>query len=179
MSRFACLWLTLNDGNAKMAHLKSLQSAFYPQCAFYPSLLSAVCSPQSSFYIDRIWSVQSTTDLVFLIPWQLKNLFTLGKLRCSPFNSGNGSWLPWEGLHNYLLFSSIRKCQTKTSSRMWFPAGLFLATGSANIPQVEVKYKSDKNTETKNENWSSEIILLSKVVGKPKPKPKVWISFSI
>ena len=37
----------------------SLQSAFYTQSAFYPwsavcSLQSAVCSPQSSFYTNRL-----------------------------------------------------------------------------------------------------------------------------
>ena len=35
----------------------SLQSAFYPWSAFYPR--SAVCSPQSAFYTDRLENIQN------------------------------------------------------------------------------------------------------------------------
>ena len=89
---------------------------------------SAVCSSQSPFYIDRIWTVPSATDLLYLIPWQLKTLLTPSKLLYSPLDSGNGSWLPQEGLRNYYFLN-----KKMTSSRMWFPAGLLLVKGSANI----------------------------------------------
>ena len=38
----------------------SLQSAFYTQSAFYP--WSAVCSPQSAFYTDRLFFFHVRTD---------------------------------------------------------------------------------------------------------------------
>ena len=38
---------------------------------------------------------------------------------------------------------------------MWFIASLFLATGSANIRPVQVKYEIENITETRNENLSS------------------------
>ena len=78
-------------------------------------------------------------NLLFLIPWQLKNLFTLGKLLCSPFDSGNGSLLPREGLHTIIflnkkmsdkdfikdvvsswsIFSNRKRQHSSGSSKMW------------------------------------------------------------
>ena len=50
----------------------SLQSAFYTQSAFYPwstvcSLQSAVCSPQSSFYTDRLICMNAWNRLICMV----------------------------------------------------------------------------------------------------------------
>lgn len=52
--------LALNAGNNNMIQLKGLQSAYYPQTAFYPPGLPSICSLQAMFYTDGKWLAGSS-----------------------------------------------------------------------------------------------------------------------
>ena len=144
---------------------------------------SAVCSPQ--FYIDRIWTVPSATDLLFLIPWQLENLFKLSKLLCSRLDSGKRFLITSK--RSFLNKKMADKDFIKDEVYSWSIVSDRMyqhSSGSGKIRKWQ-KHKQEKrnrssNSETNDQKKELKIWNLSfKVVGKRKTKIEVRIPFSI